>query len=77
VAFARDEAVRRVPVDVSAALRDLDAQIVDAHRQLDGRGGELSRVLTDADRTVRQVETLLGSLNGVGVAEPRLQFRPH
>ena len=68
-----DEAVRRVQVDASTALRDLDALVVDAHRQLDGRGGELSRVLTDADRTVRQAETLLGSLNGL--AEPRSQFR--
>ena len=59
--------------DASGALRDLDSLIVDAHRQLDARGGELSQTLTAADRTVGQAETLLDSLNGL--AEPRSQFR--
>ena len=40
-----DEAVHRVQADASTALRDLDSLIVDAHRQLDARGGELSRTL--------------------------------
>jgi paraquat-inducible protein B len=68
-----DEAVRRLQADASSALLDLDSLLVDAHRQLDARGGELSRTLTAADRTARQAETLLDSLNGL--AEPRSQFR--
>ncbi len=68
-----DEAVRRVQADASTALRDLDALLVDAHHQVDARGGELSRVLTGADRAVRQAQTLLDSLNGL--AEPGSQFR--
>jgi len=68
-----DEAVHRLQAEASDSLRDLDSLIVDAHRQLDARGGELSQTLTEADRTVRQAETLLGSLNGL--AEPRSQFR--
>jgi paraquat-inducible protein B len=68
-----DEAVHRLQAEASDALRDLDSLIVDAHGQLDARGGELSRTLTAADRTVRQAETLLGSLNGL--AEPRSRFR--
>jgi paraquat-inducible protein B len=68
-----DEAVHRLQADASTGLRDLDSLIVDAHRQLDARGGELSQTLTAADRTVRQAETLLDSLNGV--AEPRSQVR--
>ena len=54
-------------------LRHLDSLLVDAHRQLDARGGELGHTLAAADRTLRRAETLLGSLNGL--AEPRSQFR--
>jgi len=68
-----DEAVRRVQADASTALRDLDALLVDAHGQLDARSGELSRVLTAADRTLGHAETLIDSLNGL--AEPGSQFR--
>ena len=68
-----DEAVRRVQADASTTLRDLDALIVDAQRQLGARGGELSRALTAADRALRHADTLIGSLNGL--AEPRSPFR--
>jgi paraquat-inducible protein B len=68
-----DAAVRQLQSDASSGLRDLDSLIVDAHRQLGARGGELSRTLTAAERTVRQAQTLLDSLNGL--AEPRSQFR--
>jgi paraquat-inducible protein B len=68
-----DEAVRRVQADASTALHDLDSLLVDAHGQLDARGGELSHALIDADRALRQAETLVDSVNGL--AEPRSQFR--
>jgi paraquat-inducible protein B len=68
-----DEAVHRLQADASGALRDLDSLIVDAHGQLDARGGELSQTLTAADHTVRHAAILLDSLNGL--AEPRSQFR--
>jgi len=67
------DAVHQLQADASGALRDLDSLLVDAHGQLDARGSELSQTLTAADRTVRQAETLLGSLNEL--AEPRSQFR--
>ncbi len=54
-----NEAVRRVQADASTTLRDLDSLIVDAHGQLGARGGELSRALTTADRTLRHAETLI------------------
>ena len=46
---------------------------VGAQRQLDGRGAELSAVLTTAERVGRQAEALLLSLNGM--TEPRARFR--
>ncbi|MBV8650872.1 MAG: MCE family protein, partial [Alphaproteobacteria bacterium] len=45
-----DDAVRRVQTDASATLRDLDSLLIDAHRQLDVRGDELSRTLRASDR---------------------------
>lgn len=68
-----DAAVRRVQTDASTALRDLDFLLVDAHRQLDARGGEFSRTLAATDRTVRQAEMFLDALNGL--ADPRSPFR--
>lgn len=47
--------------------------LVDANRQLNNRGGELSRTLISADRAVNQAETFLKSLNSL--AESRSQFR--
>jgi len=68
-----DAAVRRLQAEASLALHDLDTALVDAHRQLDPRDGELSRTLASADRTLRRAEALLDSMNGL--AEPRSQFR--
>jgi paraquat-inducible protein B len=68
-----DEAIREVEAEASTMLRHLDSLLVDAHRQLDARSGELGHTLTAADRTLRRAETLLGSLTGL--AEPRSQFR--
>jgi paraquat-inducible protein B len=68
-----DEAVRRVQAEASTALHDADLLLVDAHRQVDNRGGELSRALISADRAANQAEILLKSLNSL--AEPRSQFR--
>jgi paraquat-inducible protein B len=66
-------AVRQVQAEASIALRDLHALLVDADRQLDARGGELSHALTGADRAIRKAQTLLDSLNGL--VEPRSQVR--
>ena len=63
-----DQTMRRVQGDASTAVRDLDSLLVDARGQLGARGGELSRTLADADRAVRQAETLLQSLNGLAEA---------
>lgn len=60
-----DAAVRRVQDDLTAALRTVNGAAADARRQLDGRGGELSRILTDADRSLRQIDTVLASANGL------------
>jgi paraquat-inducible protein B len=68
-----DEAVKRVQADASAALHELDSLLVDARGQLDSRSGDLGRTLTEAERAVRQAETLLNSVNGL--VEPRSTFR--
>jgi len=68
-----DEAVRRVQGEASTALHDVHLLLVDANRQLNNRGGELSRTLISADRAVNQAETFLKSLNSL--AESRSQFR--
>jgi paraquat-inducible protein B len=68
-----DNALAQIRDAASASLRNLDALIADARRQLDGRGGELSRLLTDADRSLRSVDTLLASANGL--VAPRSGFR--
>ena len=68
-----DEAVRRVQGEASTALHDLDLLLVDAHHQVDNRGGELSRALISADRATNQAEIFLKSL--ASLTEPRSQFR--
>lgn len=68
-----EEALRQVQADASTALHDLDLMLVDARRQIDARGGELGRVLTESDRAVRRAEVLLNSLNDL--AEPHSRFR--
>jgi paraquat-inducible protein B len=68
-----NDAVHRLQADASATLHHLDDLLTAADHQLDARGGELSRTLTAADRSVHQAETLLDSLNGL--ADPRSQFR--
>lgn len=57
------EAVRQVQAVSSHTLGDFDKMAVEGQRQLTDRGAELSHVLTDADRTVREVSALSGSLN--------------
>jgi len=66
-------AVRNVQADASTTLRDADSLLADAHRQLDGRGEELSSTLKAADRSAHQAETLLTTLNGL--VESRSQLR--
>ena len=68
-----DDAIARLKDEASTALRDLDALLVDAHRQVGPRGAELSRTLNSADRAARQAEALLASLNGA--TQPRSQLR--
>ena len=68
-----DAALREVQQTSSATLRNLDALVADARRQLAGRGGELNQLLTDTDRSVRQIDTLLASVNGL--VAPRSSFR--
>lgn len=68
-----NEAIHRVQPEVSTALEDLDQLLVEARRQVSGRGGELSRTLVTINRAARAAETLLGSLDGL--AEPRSAFR--
>ena len=65
--------VRGLRVDASATLQLLNALATDARQQVDGRGEDLARTLAAAERTARQAETLLASLNGL--AAPRSQFR--
>jgi paraquat-inducible protein B len=68
-----DDAIARLKEEASTALRDLDALLVEVHRQVGPRGAELSRTLNSADRAVRQAEALLASLNGA--TQPRSQLR--
>jgi paraquat-inducible protein B len=67
------EAVRRVQAEASTALHDADLLLVDAHRQVDNRGSELSRALISADRAINQAEVFLKSLNSL--TDARAQFR--
>jgi paraquat-inducible protein B len=68
-----NEAIHRVQTDASTALHDLDLLLIDGRQQLASRGGELSRTLITINHAAGEVETLLGSLNGL--AEPRSAFR--
>ncbi|HYZ64818.1 MAG TPA: MlaD family protein [Acetobacteraceae bacterium] len=60
-----DDAVRRVQDSATLTLRSLEALTSDARKQLDGRGAELSRLVADADRAVRQADALVGSVNSL------------
>lgn len=68
-----NQAIDRVQAKASTALEDFDLLLVEAHQQVAGRGGEISRTLVTINRAARTAETLLGSLNGL--AEPRSAFR--
>jgi paraquat-inducible protein B len=68
-----DSTVHRLQPEISNTLHDFDLLLTDARHQLGARGGELSRTLISADRAARQLDVLLGSLNGL--AEPRSEFR--
>jgi len=68
-----DDSLVQVREAAKTSLRNVDMLIGDARRQLDGRGGELSRLLTDLDRSLRAVDTLLASANTL--IAPRSSFR--
>ena len=68
-----DDSLVQVREAAKTSLRNVDMLIGDARRQLDGRGGELSRLLTDLDRSLRAVDTLLASANTL--VAPRSSFR--
>jgi paraquat-inducible protein B len=66
-------AIQHIDTESAQTLGDFDRLAVEGQRQLTDRGAELSRVLTDADRTVHQVTTLSTSLNDM--LSPRSQTR--
>lgn len=66
-------AVRQVQAATTHTLGDIDQLAVLGRQQLTARGGELSRVLTEAERTMRQTATLTASLNDM--TSPRSQTR--
>ncbi|MBV8912133.1 MAG: paraquat-inducible protein B, partial [Acetobacteraceae bacterium] len=68
-----DDALVQVRDGAKTSLRNVDALVADARRQLEGRGGDLNRVLTDLDRSLHSVDTLLASANGL--LAPRSGFR--
>jgi paraquat-inducible protein B len=68
-----DKAVLRLQTDASTALHDLDLLVVDARRQVNVRGGEVSQTLAAVDRAADQANKLLVSLNGL--ADPHGSFR--
>jgi paraquat-inducible protein B len=68
-----DDSLVQVREAAKTSLRNVDALIGDARRQLEGRGGELNRLLTDLDRSLRSVDTLLASANSL--LAPRSSFR--
>ena len=68
-----DDALAQVRDATKTSLRNADALVADARRQLEGRGGELSRLLTDLDRSLHAVDTVLASANGL--LAPRSSFR--
>ncbi|ABC23247.1 MlaD family protein [Rhodospirillum rubrum] len=67
------EAVRQIQADASVTLKELSDLLADLHRQVDARGGELGKTLSAAERTARQAESLMISLNEL--AGPRARFR--
>jgi paraquat-inducible protein B len=68
-----DEAIRRVQAEASVAIHDLDVLLVDAHHQLDERGGEVSRTLASFTHAAHEADTLLNSLNDVTAPRSRLR----
>lgn len=68
-----DGAVRSLQAGASVALRDLDGALVSVHQQIDARGGELGHTLAAADRSMREAQKLLESLNAA--TEPGSDFR--
>jgi paraquat-inducible protein B len=68
-----NQAVLQLQAESTTALHNLDALSSDARRQLDARSEDIARTLATAERTARQAETLLASLNSL--AAPRSQFR--
>src|SRR3546814_10058057 len=67
------ESVARIEAEATRTMREVDALIADARRQLNGSGDALDRVLATAERVGRQAETLFVSINGL--TGPRSQFR--
>ncbi len=72
-ADAAEQAVTALQRDTSKTLGEIGDLAGDAHRQIDDRGAEMSRLLTSAERVARQTEALVASLNGL--IGSRTQFR--
>lgn len=68
-----NDAVRHLQADASVTLQQVDELIKDARTQLDRRSDGLARTLAATERTARDADTLLASLNSL--AAPRSQFR--
>jgi paraquat-inducible protein B len=68
-----DDSLVQVREAAKTSLRNADALVGEARRQLDGRGGELSRALADIDRSLHSLDTLLASANSL--LAPRSSFR--
>jgi paraquat-inducible protein B len=68
-----NDAIKQLQTESSRVLTDVDKLAVEGRSQLAGRGAELSRVLVDADRAVREAQTLGASLNEM--TAPRSEAR--
>lgn len=68
-----ERAIGQLQADASLTLEELRRLAVEARRQLEGRGAEMTEVLASADRAGRQAEALLASANSL--MEPRSRFR--
>lgn len=59
------QVIVHLDAELSRTLTELDRLAVDAREQLDGRSGDLARLLGSADRATRRAETLLASLDAM------------
>jgi paraquat-inducible protein B len=70
---AANAAIHQTQAQASTTLRELNELLPAARAQIDARGDELGRALTDADNTVRSARALLESLNAL--AQPSSPLR--